>query len=65
MPLSRTWTTSSHSSTEGGDCVQVRRTGHHRTVQVRDSKDPAGPTLTFTRDAWQAFTTAIKNGHQT
>jgi hypothetical protein len=25
-------------------------------VAVRDSKDPAGPALTFTPDAWRAFT---------
>ncbi len=64
MSLSRTWTTSTYSGSEGGNCVQVRRT-HHRAVQVRDSKDPAGPILTFTRDAWDAFTTAIKNSHHT
>jgi hypothetical protein len=62
MPLSRAWTTSSHSDSSGDNCVQARTTGHH-TVQVRDSKDPAGPILTFTHDAWTAFTAAIKNGH--
>ncbi|GIF17601.1 hypothetical protein BJ973_009434 [Actinoplanes tereljensis] len=34
-------------------------------VYIRDSKDPAGPVLTFGRDAWTAFvddvrTTAIR-----
>ncbi len=61
MPLSRTWTTSSYSGSEGGNCVQARATGN--SIQVRDSKDPNGPTLTFTHDAWTAFTTSIKNGH--
>jgi len=28
-------------------------------VAVRDSKDPAGPALTFTPDAWRAFTSRL------
>lgn len=34
-------------------CVEVRFDGDH--VSVRDSKDPAGPILTFTRSEWTAF----------
>lgn len=37
-----------------GDCVEVAipTVG---TVAVRDSKDTAGPRLTFDRQAWAAF----------
>jgi hypothetical protein len=34
-------------------CVEVRLDEDH--VSVRDSKDPAGPILTFTRGEWTAF----------
>jgi Domain of unknown function (DUF397) len=60
MPLSRTWAKSSHSDPNGGNCVQARDTRHG--VQVRDSKNPDGPVLAFTRAQWLAFATAIKNG---
>jgi hypothetical protein len=31
-------------------------------MAVRDSKDPDGPALIFTVDAWRAFTGAVKRG---
>ncbi|HLH58806.1 MAG TPA: DUF397 domain-containing protein [Streptosporangiaceae bacterium] len=31
-------------------------------VAVRDSKDPAGPSLMFGRRAWNAFTGQVKSG---
>ena len=31
-------------------------------VAVRDSKDPHGPNLTFSRDEWRAFTNCVKRG---
>ena len=60
MPLSRAWTTSSHSDSSGDNCVQARR-ATPGTVQVRDSKDPHGPALAFTATAWKDFTTTTKN----
>lgn len=30
-------------------------------VLMRDSKDPAGPMLTFSVDAWRDFIDAVKN----
>ncbi|MEN3357899.1 MAG: hypothetical protein V7637_1881, partial [Mycobacteriales bacterium] len=36
-----------------GNCVEVRRDGG--LVQIRDSKDPYGMRLSFTRDEWAAF----------
>jgi hypothetical protein len=31
-------------------------------VAVRDSKNPDGPALTFSRAAWRSFTTVLKRG---
>ena len=44
--------TSSHSNPS--DCVAVARAAGHG-VAVKDSKDPRGPVLEFSRDAWAAF----------
>ncbi|MET8544598.1 DUF397 domain-containing protein [Kitasatospora sp. NPDC004799] len=65
------WFKSSHSSNEGGECIEVawRKSSYCNdkefacvevaetpgTVHVRDSKDKSGPQLTFSPDAWQAF----------
>jgi hypothetical protein len=54
------WNKSSHSGTSGGQCVEVaEKLG---VVAVRDSKDPGGPALTFSRPAWRTFTTRLKQG---
>ncbi|MET9180482.1 DUF397 domain-containing protein [Kitasatospora aureofaciens] len=47
------WAKSSYSGTEGGNCVEVASSPS--VVHVRDSKDKAGPTLTFSPEAWSAF----------
>ncbi|MFC9327876.1 DUF397 domain-containing protein [Kitasatospora sp. NPDC057015] len=52
-----TWHKSTHSSDNGGNCVEVG-TGLPGLRPVRDSKDPAGPALLFPADTWQAFVTA-------
>lgn len=31
-------------------------------VAVRDSKDPAGPVLSYTREEWSAFTAGVRGG---
>ncbi|MGP4001211.1 DUF397 domain-containing protein [Streptomyces sp. 8N706] len=54
------WYKSSHSSDTGGECVEVAAVPC--TVAIRDSKDPSGPALTFTRDAFTAFVSAAANG---
>lgn len=46
------WTKSSYSGGSGTECVEVRPLSD--SVGVRDSKDPAGPILRFTRDALKA-----------
>jgi len=53
------WRKASYSGDNGGACVEVAR-NLPGVVAVRDSKDPAGPVLTFSRGDWAAFTAAIK-----
>jgi hypothetical protein len=48
------WRKSTRSGGNGGDCVEVAD-NLPGIVAVRDSKDPAGTTLTFTPTAWTAF----------
>jgi Domain of unknown function (DUF397) len=55
------WRKSSHSGSNGGGCVEIAD-GLPGVVAVRDSKDPGGPVLAVTPDAWRAFTAAIKAG---
>jgi hypothetical protein len=59
MPLSRTWAKSSYSDPNGGNCVEARQLGNG-TVQVRDSKDPGGPVLSFSAERWDAFTASAR-----
>lgn len=54
------WRKSSHSSDQGGECVEVAHLGNAHAV--RDSKDPTGPALRFTAAAWVAFTAGIRAG---
>ncbi|AEW93615.1 hypothetical protein SCATT_12440 [Streptantibioticus cattleyicolor NRRL 8057 = DSM 46488] len=57
------WHKSSHSTDTGGNCVEVAALP--ATVAVRDSKDPDGPALTFTPEAFTAFVTAVAKGEFT
>ncbi|GAA3738056.1 DUF397 domain-containing protein [Plantactinospora mayteni] len=53
------WRTSSRSSDNGGNCVEVADNLPGR-VLVRDTKDRDGGTLTFEPAAWQAFVNLAK-----
>ncbi len=53
------WFKSSHSGTQN-DCVEVAFVPGG--VGVRDSKNPAGPVLAFTPEAWRAFVAGVKAG---
>lgn len=47
------WRKSSYSGAGGQDCIEVA--AHPGTIHVRDSKNPTGPILDFTRDQWASF----------
>lgn len=47
------------SFSEGGDCVELART---ELVGVRNSNDPNGPVLLFTRRRWVAFADGMLTG---
>ncbi|HEY0699508.1 MAG TPA: DUF397 domain-containing protein [Micromonospora sp.] len=53
------WRTSTRSSSNGGNCVEVADNLPGR-VLVRDSKRRDGGTLTFDPAAWRAFLTLAK-----
>jgi hypothetical protein len=44
------------------NCVEVAG-GLPEIVAVRDSKDSAGPMLTFACGAWDTFTARVKSGN--
>ena len=53
------WRTSSYSGSNGGTCVEVAD-NLPEMVSVRDSKDPDGAVLRFSRGDWAAFVTGIR-----
>jgi len=62
LPLSAVqWRKSSYSGGSNGDCVEMAP-GLPGVVPVRDSKDPNGPALLFSPDAFAAFVSSIKSG---
>lgn len=57
------WAKSSYSNSNGGDCVEwAPGFAASGVVPVRDSKNPDGPALTFSTDAWAAFIADVKTG---
>ncbi|MGW2375151.1 DUF397 domain-containing protein [Kitasatospora sp. NPDC001683] len=61
MTTELAWLKSSYSGSEGGNCIEVA-SGLPGSVPVRDSKDPHGPALRFTPEAWQSFVAGIRSG---
>ncbi|WP_267244067.1 DUF397 domain-containing protein [Streptomyces sp. PR69] len=55
-----TWTKSSYSGGNGA-CVEVK-SPLTQALLVRDSKVPAGPSITFVPDAWSAFVNEVGQG---
>lgn len=59
MQLSdRLWRKSSHSTNNGGNCIELASTLD--TVAVRDSKDPEGPRLLVPRRTFAALLMDLK-----
>ncbi|QKW32874.1 DUF397 domain-containing protein [Actinomadura sp. NAK00032] len=56
-----TWRKSSHSGSNGGDCVELADAAS-TVVAVRDSKDPHGPVLLLTH---AALRTALQSATDT
>ncbi len=53
-----TWRKSSYSGT--GNCLEVAQ--GLAVVQIRNSHDPDGPVLVFTRAEWEAFLQGVRAG---
>ena len=51
--------TSTYSSSNGGQCVEVGKDG---VILTRDSTNRDGGTLAFSADAWSKFTADVKLG---
>jgi hypothetical protein len=49
-------------SNPSGNCVEVARVGSAGEVAVRNSRDPDGPALIYTRAEMQAFLGGVKDG---
>ena len=52
------WRKAARSTNNGGACVEIAAVAD--VIAVRDSKDPAGPTLVFDRAAFRAFATRLR-----
>ncbi|MGK4583608.1 Scr1 family TA system antitoxin-like transcriptional regulator [Kitasatospora sp. HPMI-4] len=62
VPTQASWFKSSYSN-GGGACIEVSASLLPAgVVPVRDSKDPKGPQLHFSPEAWSNFTTAVTGG---
>jgi hypothetical protein len=51
------WRTSSYSTGDGGQCVEVASAG---PIMVRDTTSRDTGTLAFTTEAWKRFTEGLK-----
>jgi hypothetical protein len=61
VDLSRAaWRKSTYSGS-GGECIEVAD-GFPGIMPVRDSKDPQGPALVFSTDAFATFVAGVKRG---
>ncbi|WP_239346586.1 MULTISPECIES: DUF397 domain-containing protein [unclassified Frankia] len=54
------WRKSSYSNGAGGECVEIAPLSEG--IAIRDSKDPDGAILTFTRAEWLAFLAGARGG---
>lgn len=54
------WRKAARSSSTGSECVEVADLG--TGTAVRDSKNPTGPALAFSRSEWRAFAARVRSG---
>lgn len=59
MALTAAWQKSTLSEQNG--CVEVRLMDDSHHVEVRDSKNPNGPTLRFDFAEWESFMAGVRN----
>ncbi|MFE9205227.1 DUF397 domain-containing protein [Micromonospora sp. NPDC007230] len=52
------WRKSTRSNGSGGACIEVAD-NLPGVVAVRDSKDPSGPVLVVSPDAWRVFVARV------
>jgi hypothetical protein len=55
------WHKSTFCGSPDSECVEVAELGEGR-IAVRDSKNPAGPSLVFTSTEWTAFREGVRAG---
>lgn len=60
MSISENWSTSSFCTT-AANCVEVRL-DTDGMVEIRNSKDPDGPSVCFTQDEWADFLSGARKG---
>jgi hypothetical protein len=53
----------SRRSHQNGECVEIARTP--RSMAIRDSKNPAGPMIVFSRSVFLSFAAEIREGRHT
>jgi hypothetical protein len=54
------WRRARKCDNSSGNCVEVAEVGN--ATAVRDSKNPNGPVLVYTRNEWTAFLNGVKDG---
>jgi Domain of unknown function (DUF397) len=60
LDLSRVVWRKSIRSQQNGACVEIADLD--RAIAIRDSKNPHGPKLLFSREAWRTFSMGIGQG---
>ncbi|TYB46448.1 DUF397 domain-containing protein [Actinomadura chibensis] len=58
-PNTTLWRKSSHSSNNGGNCIELARLG--ATLAIRDSKNPDGPKLLLSPENLRHLVQTLKN----
>ncbi|GAA4227296.1 hypothetical protein GCM10022254_14630 [Actinomadura meridiana] len=57
-----TWRKSSYSTQDPTECVELGVRADGQGFGARDSTDPVGPMLAFTKAEWRVFLDEVKRG---